>query len=150
MREHDWTSVLGWPGYRVYRKEIDEKAKKLKLWVRRKKAGLKLICSGCGQHVPTSKIQEICEREVRDLPCFEYSTTVVVETYRVKCPRCGFRAERVAQLPGKAPYSKRFEDAVGQACESAPARQIARRMGIAESTVRTIDLRCLERWEASR
>ena len=150
MREHDWTSVLGWPGYRVYRKEIDEQAKRLKLWVRRKKAGLKLICSGCGKHVPASRIQETCEREVRDLPCFEYSTTVVVETYRVKCPRCGFRAERVAQLPSKAPYSKRFEEAVGQACESAAVRQIARRMGLAESTVRAIDIRYLERWEASR
>jgi transposase len=150
MREHDWTSVLGWPGYRVYRKEIDEAGKKLKLWVRRKKAGLKLICSGCGQHVAASRIQEICEREVRDLPCFEYSTTVVVEIYRVKCPRCGFRIEKVAQLPSKAPYSKRFEEAVGEACQSASARQIARRMGLAESTVRAIDLRCLERWLAKR
>src|SRR5580700_8083258 len=150
MREHDWTSVLGWPGYRVYRKEIDEKAKRLKLWVRRKKAGLKLICSGCGQHVPASRIQETCEREVRDLPCFEYMTTVVVETYRLKCPRCGFRAEKVAQLPSKAPYSKRFEEAVGQACESAAVRQVARHMGMAASTVRAIDLRYLERWDASR
>jgi transposase len=150
VREHDWTSVLGWPGYRVYRKEIDEKAKKLKLWVRRKKAGLKLICSGCGQHVPAGRIQETCEREVRDLPCFEYSTTVVVETYRVKCPRCGFRAEKVAQLPSKAPYSKRFEEAVGQACESAAARQVARHMRMAASTVRAIDLRYLERWDAGR
>ena len=86
MKERDWTRVLGWPGYQVYAKEIDEPRKKLKLWVRRKKAGLKLICSGCGQPVPASRIQEISEREVRDLPCFEYSTTVVVETYRMKCP----------------------------------------------------------------
>jgi transposase len=150
VREHDWTRILGWPGYRVYQEDIDEQGKKLKLWVRRKKAGLKLICSGCGQHVPANRIHEICERSVRDLPCFEYSTTVVVETYRVKCPRCGIRAEKVAQLPSKAPYSKRFEEIVGQACESAPARQVARRMGLAESTVRAIDLRCLERWEASR
>jgi Zn finger protein HypA/HybF involved in hydrogenase expression len=57
-----------------------------------------------------SKIQEISEREVRDLPCFEYSTTVVVETYRMKCPRCGFRAEKVAQLPSKAPFSKRLAE----------------------------------------
>lgn len=120
------------------------------MWVRRKKAGLKLICSGCGQHVPASRIQETCEREVRDLPCFEYTTTVVVETYRVKCPRCGFRAEKVAQLPSKAPYSKRFEEAVGQACESAAARQVARHMGMAASTVRAIDLRYLERWDAGR
>ena len=150
MKERDWTRVLGWPGYQVYAKEIDEPGKKLKLWVRRKKAGLKLICSGCGQHVPASRIQEISEREVRDLPCFEYSTTVVVETYRMKCPRCGFRAEKVPQLPSKAPFSKRFEEAVGQACESASARQVARRFGMAESTVRAIDLRCLERWEARR
>src|SRR5258708_442410 len=130
--------------------EIDEQGKKLKLWVRRKKTGLKLICSGCGQHVPANRIQEICERPVRDLSCFEYSTTVVVETYRMKCPRCGFRAEKVAQLPSKAPYSKRFEEAVGQACESAAARQVTRHMSMAESTVRAIDLRCLERWQAKR
>src|SRR6202050_2472954 len=140
MREHDWTKVLGWPGYRVYQEEIDERGQKLKPWVRRKKAGLKLICSGCMQHVSASKIHEICEREVRDLPCFEYSTTVVVETYRVKCPRCGIRAEKVAQLPSKAPYSKRFEEAVGQVCESAAARQVARRMGLGGGTGGAIDL----------
>jgi transposase len=39
---------------------------------------------------------------------------------------------------------------VGQSCESASARQVARRMGLAESTVRGIDLRYLERCEASR
>jgi transposase len=77
-------------------------------------------------------------------------TTVVVETYRVKCPRCGIRAERVAQLPSKAPYSKRFEEAVGRPCESAAARQVARHMGLAASTVRAIDLRYLERWDAKR
>jgi transposase len=130
--------------------ELDEQSKKLKLWVRRKKTGLKLICSRCGRHVAADKIHEVCEREARDLPCFEYTTTVAVETYRVKCPQCGIRIERVAQLASKAPYSKRFEEAVGRACESAAARQVARRVGLAESTVRAIDLRYLERWEAKR
>ena len=131
--------------------DIDEHGKKLKLGVRRKKAGWKLIGSRCGQHVAASKIHEVCEREVRDLPCFEYTTTVVVvETSRVKCPDCGIRAEKVAQLPSKAPFSERFEEAVGQACESAAARQVARHMGLAASTVRAIDLRYLERWEAKR
>lgn len=128
--------------------ELDEAAKTLKLWVRRKRGTKKLICSGCGRHCAV--IHESGEREVRDLPCFQYRTTVVVELYRVRCPECGPRVERVAQLPSKAPFSKRFEEEVGQACESASARQVARRMGLAESTVRTIDLRTLERWEASR
>jgi len=76
--------------------------------------------------------------------------TVHIEVHRVKCPECGVRIEKVPLLPSKAPFSKRFEDAVGQACESASARQVARRMGLPESTVRAIDLRYLERWDAKR
>jgi transposase len=82
------------------------------------------MCRRAGFKKPAS-------REVRDLPCFEYSTTVVVETYRVKCPRCGVRAEKVAQLLSKGPYSKRFEEAVERACESAAVRQVAKHMGMA-------------------
>ena len=148
MRDNDWTKILGWPGYRVYRTEIDEAAKTLKLWVRRKPGNRKVVCSSCGRRV--SEIREVYEREVRDLACFEYQTTVVLELYRVRCPECGVKTEKVEQLPSKAPFSKRFEEAVGQACESAAARQVARRLGLAASTVRAIDLRYLERWAAGR
>lgn len=148
MRDNDWTKILGWPGYRVYRAEIDEGAKTLKLWVRRKPGNRKVVCSGCGRRA--SEIREVYEREVRDLACFEYQTTVVLELYRVRCAQCGVKAEKVEQLPSKAPFSKRFEEAVGQACESAAARPVAQRMGLAASTVRAIDLRCLERWAAGR
>jgi len=96
------------------------------------------------------KIHATYEREVRDLRCFQYETTVVVEIHRICCPECGVKIEKVDQLPGKATYSRRFEDEVGTACESAPARQLARRLGLAESTVRAIDLRYLERWAARR
>ena len=148
MKDTDWTRILGWPGYRVYQQEVDEKAKTLKLWVRRKAGTKKLICSGCGQHV--AGIHEVTEREVRDLPWSEYRATVVVEVCRVRCPDCGPRVEKVAQLPSKAPFSKRFEEAVGEACESAAASRVARSFGLAASTVRAIDLRYLTRWEATR
>ena len=39
---------------------------------------------------------------------------------------------------------------MGQACESASARQVALRFGLPPSTVRAIDLRYLERWAAAR
>jgi transposase len=96
------------------------------------------------------EIHEVYEREIRDLACFEFRTTVVIELYRIRCPECGIRTERVEQLPSKAPFSKRFEEMVGQACESASARQVARRFTLAESTVRAMDLRYLERWRAAR
>ena len=148
MRNNDWTKILGWPGYRVYQHEIDEGGKKLKLWVRRKSGNRRFACSGCGLRV--HDIHEIYEREVRDLPCFEYRTTVVIELYRLRCPNCGPRAEKVPLLPSRAPFSKRFEDAVGLACESAAARRVARQFGLSETTVRAIDLRYLERWAAAR
>jgi transposase len=87
---------------------------------------------------------------VRDLPWGEFRTTVVIELFRVRCPNCGLRVEKVDQLPSKAPFSKRFEEAVGEACESASARRVAKRFGLPESTVPAIDLRCLERWKAQR
>ncbi|HYL13906.1 MAG TPA: hypothetical protein VEV41_12770 [Terriglobales bacterium] len=61
MRETDWTKVLGWPGYRVYRHEINEEAKTLKLWVRRKRGNRKLVCSGCGRKL--SEVYDTYERE---------------------------------------------------------------------------------------
>jgi transposase len=148
VRRDDWSKILGWPGYQVYRDEIDEKAKTLKLWVRRKRGNRRLICSGCGRRITDPA--DITEREVRDLPCFQYRTTVVIELYRVRCPDCGLKIEKVDQLPSKAPFSKRFEEAVGEACESASARRVAKQFGLAESTVRAIDLRYLERWNAQR
>lgn len=148
MRENDWTKVLGWPGYRVYQYEIDEAGKTLKLWVRRKRGNGKLVCSGCGRKF--SQAYDSYVREVRDLPCLEFRTTVIVELYRVRCPDCGLKAEKVPQLPSKAPFSKRFEEAVGMACESAAVRRVARQFSLAASTVRGIDLRYLKRWNAGR
>ena len=146
--DNEFTRILQWPGYRVYRHTIDEKRKTLELWVRRKRGNRKLECAGCGRKFEDA--YDVNERAVRDLPWSSFTTTVHIEVYRVKCPDCGVRVEKVPLLPSKAPFSQRFEDAVGQACESAAARQVALRFGLAASTVRAIDLRYLERWAASR
>ncbi len=148
MRETDWSTILGWPGYKVYRQEIDKDAKTLKLWARRKRGNRQLVCSGCGRLVST--IVESYEREVRDLPWSEYRATVVVELYRIRCPDCGVKVEKVPQLPSKAPFSERFEDAVGKACESAAAACVAKQFGLSASVVRAIDLRYLQRWSEHR
>jgi transposase len=53
--------------------------------------------------------------------------------YRGCCPDCGVRTEKVPQLTSNAPFSKRFEDTVGVACESAPLRRVAQQFGMATS-----------------
>jgi transposase len=148
VRNRDFTRLLGWPGYWVYKYELDEKAKRLKLWVRKKPVHRGFECSGCGRRV--HEVIETWEREVADLDCFEYRTTVVLEVNRLNCATCGPKVEKIEQVPSKAPYTKRFEDKIGQACESASARRVARQFGLPESTVRAIDLRYLERWVAKR
>ena len=90
------------------------------------------------------------EREIRDLPWSVYRATVVVEVHRLRCPECGVRVEKIEQLPSKAPFSKRFEEIVGEACESAAVSQVARRFHLPETTVRAIDIRYLERWDQRR
>jgi transposase len=132
----------------VYRHEIHESGKRLRLWVRRKRGNRKLVCAGCGRK--SEDYHDFSEREVRDLPWSFLLTTVVIEVHRVKCPDCGVKVERVPLLPSKAAFSQRFEYVVGQACEGASTRQVARRFGLAESTVRAIDLRYLVRWSACR
>ena len=47
--ESEFTRILQWPGYCVYRLKIDEKNKTIDLWVRRKRGNRKLECSGCGR-----------------------------------------------------------------------------------------------------
>jgi len=75
----------------------------------------------------------------------EFRRTVVVEVYRGCCPDYGIKIEKAPQLPGKALFRKRFEGAVDEACESAAARQVARRFGMAASTVPDTPMFC-RRW----
>ena len=105
-------------------------------------------CSGCRRKFKDAYNSK--ERAVRDLPWSMFKTTVHIEVYRVKCPERGVKIETVPLLPSKTRFSQRFEEAVGQACEGASARQVARRFGLPDSTVRAIDRRYLERWAARR
>ncbi len=63
----------------MYQHEIDEENKALKLWVRRKRGNRRLICSGCGRRI--ERVADVTDREVCNLPCFQYRTTVVIELY---------------------------------------------------------------------
>ena len=113
MEKRDLTRLLGWPGYRVYRYEVDEAAGTLKVWVRKKPLHRGFACSGCGRRVHA--VVATWEREVADLDCFEFRTTVVIDVHRLNCVECGPKVEKIEQVPSKAPYTKRFEDRVGQA-----------------------------------
>jgi transposase len=62
---------------RRHHSQIDETRRLLTLWVRRKPGNRTLTCSHCGRRV--HDIRTVYERKVRDLPCFEFQSAVVVE-----------------------------------------------------------------------
>lgn len=55
-----------------------------------------MACSGCGRKL--SKVYDTYEREVHDLPCFKFRTTVAIALYRVRCPHFWVKTEKVPQL----------------------------------------------------
>ena len=136
--------MLGWPGYRVWQQEIDEKAKTLKLWVRRKR-GNKRVCSGCGRQV--DGIHEICEREVRD---FRASVPDDGGDRTVPGAVPGLRAEdrEGAAVAEQSAVQQTLRGCGGTGVRERLGAQVARQFGLAASTVRAIDLRYLERWAA--
>jgi len=96
--------LLGWPGYRVYKYEVDEAAKARKLWVRKKPIHRGFECSGCGR--PVHAVMATWDREVADLDCFEFRTTVVIEVHRLNCVHCGPKVEKIEQVPARRPIPR--------------------------------------------
>lgn len=105
------------------------------------------MCFGCGRRV--SELHEVYEREVLDLSCFEFRTTVVIELYRLRCPDCGIKAEKVEQIveQGVVQQAARRGCGPGLRGRGGTASGAAIRAGGEHGA---IDLRYLERWAAAR
>ena len=148
MPEESLSHILALPGYGVERWKTDKAAGRLTLWVTRTAKAPYRTCRGCG--IGTRHTRDAIERRIRDLPWGPWQVWLVVPVYRVACPRCGVRTERVPFLAGKAPRTARLEAAVAQDCAAAPVRRVAAKWGLAPATVRRIDKRTLQQWAAGR
>ena len=149
MTHKEWTAILAWPGYRVYRHELDEEGKTLKLWVRRKPIHRGFECSGCGRRL--HRVHDVREREIRDLPWSVYRATVVVEVHRFALPGLrGSGGKRSSNCRPRRRSANASKGSWGKPAKVQPAGQVARRFRLPETTVRAIDLRYLERWDQRR
>jgi hypothetical protein len=77
-----------------------------------------------------SKIEEVRQREVRDLPWCKYETTVMVEYYRIRCPKWAQdRASAATADEGSLQPRFRGCGGIGQRCGSRPPGGAAVRTG---------------------
>jgi len=66
-----------------------------------------------------------------------------VDVHRVKCRRCGVKAEWLGFVEGKHPYTQRFAKAVARDSEDAAVSRVAAKWKLSAKTVRRIDKRAL-------
>jgi hypothetical protein len=70
MHENEFTKILDWPGYRVFRHEIDEKAKTLRLLGEAGRGNRTLICSECGRQFTDAYVEN--RNEISESPDLLY------------------------------------------------------------------------------
>ena len=100
-------------------------------------------CSECGCKVTETFGSRL--QKVRDLGIFENKTYLVFYKFRVKCPKCGVKAQA---LPSAEKYSRcttRFEDFVARLCRITSVKAVAELLELDWKTVKEIDKRYLKK-----
>jgi transposase len=87
----------GWEGYRVgtvQRFAAGVQGATPQVWIELVHTASPFVCSGCGR--PGERYHDGEERWVRDLPILDAQTHLLVPRYRVDCPSCGPKLERLS------------------------------------------------------
>jgi transposase len=96
-----------------------------------------MICSGCGG--TCERYHDWEERWIRDLPILDAQTHLLVQRFRVGCPRCGPKLERLSWLDKYARVTKRLADSVARLCRVLPVKHVAKFYGLGWDAVKEID-----------
>ena len=150
MPTRDITALLGaWEGYRVgtvgrfEAGELSEKSKTPEELIELIRQPGPMICSGCSQ--VCKKVHDWEERWVRDLPILDAQTHLCVQRFRVACPTCGPKVERLSWLELFARVTNRLAESVARLCRDATVQAAAEFYGLGWDAAKAIDKAYLER-----
>ena len=133
----------GWEGYKLHGQQVETRGGISWCILRLSPVqGVSRRCSGCGRLGAAIHDQE--ERRVRDLPIFDVPVELVLPRLRLACPHCGPKLEDLAWLAPYARVTTRLAASVSRLCQVMSLRHVAAYYGLAWSTVKLIDHRCLE------
>lgn len=146
MPSHDVIEVLGdWEGYRVgfvkRQPPVSDRSPPV-LWVELIRRNESMVCSGCGG--TCDRYHDWDERWIRDLPILDAQTHLLVQRFRVACPKCGPKLEHLPWLDKYARVTKRLADSVARLCRVLPVKHVAEFYGLGWDAVKAIDKTYLE------
>jgi transposase len=143
------TSILGLDGYRVVAVEQEGEDPRARIRLELSRVGSRVgRCSGCGERCGRRRDRRW--REWDDLPWARHPVTLAVELWRLDCPRCGVRLERVSFADPYARVTRRLQWQIGVDCQSMPTSHAAVRHHVSWGKARRAERRFLETWDASR
>ena len=146
LNSESMARVGAWEGYTVssvQRFEEGEKGPRAEVWIELRPRGNRLHrCGGCGRKV--RRVHDWHERWIRDLPCFDADTCLLVNLCRVACPRCGPRVERVEWLAPYGRVTKRMAQSVARLCKVLAIKHVAEHFGLRWDAVKAIDKAAME------
>jgi transposase len=145
----DFTRVLSLDGYYVTAFEIAEEKVHGRLTLHIERRGRKTFaCGGCGRR--TARVRDTTTRRWDDLPWAGHPVTLVYEQRRVRCKRCGIRAELVPFADLKARVTRRLRQQIGLDCQSMPTSHAAIRHSVSWGKARRAEKGFLLAWDAAR
>lgn len=106
------------------------------------------VCDGCGQEVSSKHSSYM--QEVRHLRLFRYQTVLRFEKIKVRCPRCGVRAERIDFLYEGARVTKELAHETAELCKVMTIEDISVFEGLHWETVKNIDKKAIQEGQRKR
>lgn len=141
MPSRDLIALLGrWEGYRVAtvgRFEASAERPTPEVWIELIRERGSMICSGCGGSC--EMVHDHGERWVRDLPILDAQTRLCVQRFRVACPACGPKLERLTWLQPYARVTNRLAESVARMCRETTVQFAAEHHGLGWDATKAID-----------
>ena len=149
MQEDYLTNFLGMKGFCVARVEMGVRGerKAVVFYLERSEAGY--LCGGCGQRVE-GEVTSYREREVQHLTLFEYLTFLRVYQYRVLCPTCGWKVERLPFAERYGRVTEALASLIYELCKVMTNKAVALFQGLHWGTVKDIDKKVLQKAQKER
>lgn len=141
--------LVGWEGYRVglvRRCEARERGPKAQVWIELIRKPGPFVCSGCGRRC--KRFHDFEQRWIHDLPILDAETRLCLHRFRVACPTCGPRLERLNWLEKYSRVTTRLAQSVARLCRVMPIKAVAEFYDLGWDAVKAIDKAYLQRARA--
>lgn len=148
MRDYFLTELLGIQGWYVKDKEITEENGQQKVILDIEREGSTHVCSRCGGVF--EQAYQWRQQEVRHLLLWEHPTYLRFTKYRVKCPRCGLRAERLPWLSFYGRVTQKLDRLVYELCKVLTVQAISILLFLHKDTIKGIDKKAIRQAHNSR